>query len=85
MTAEAEPSAVHHQQAELRLGLDVGLTRIDGELALLTQHDRRTAKDLEDLSLRVADLERSRWPVPALTAVMALGTLAAAVWQAVGR
>jgi hypothetical protein len=62
----------------------VGLTRIEGGLALLTQRDDQTTKDLDDLSARVVALEHTRWPLPTLAAVAAVGALAVAVWQALG-
>ena len=47
--------------------------------------DRRvTAKELDDLSTRVVALEHTRWPLPAVAAIAAVGALAVAVWQALG-
>ncbi|NGO08150.1 hypothetical protein G5C60_11000 [Streptomyces sp. HC44] len=85
MTAEPEHPVVHGELAELRRSHEVGLARIEGGLALLTQHDERTAKDLDDLSARVVILEHNRWPLPALVTVTAVGSLVVTVWQAFGR
>ncbi|MFF4348375.1 hypothetical protein [Streptomyces sp. NPDC001530] len=84
MTADPEHPVVPGELAELRRSLEVGLTRIEGGLALLTQRDDQTAKDLDDLSARVVALEHTRWPLPTLAAVAAVGALAVAVWQALG-
>ncbi|WP_333745667.1 hypothetical protein [Streptomyces sp. IBSBF 2950] len=68
--------------AELRRALEVGLARIDGQLALLVQRSDQTDKAVEDLEARVAVLERSRWPLPALSVLIALGAL---VWAVLGQ
>ena len=84
MTADPELPAAPRELAELRRSLEVGFTRIEGGLALLTQRDDQTAKDLDDLSARVVALEHTRWPLPTLAAIAAVGALAMAVWQALG-
>ncbi|AVH59767.1 MULTISPECIES: hypothetical protein [Streptomyces] len=84
MTADPEHPVVPGELAELRRSLEVGLTRIEGGLALLTQRDEQTAKDLNDLSARVVALEHTRWPLPTLAVVAAVGALAVAVWQTLG-
>ncbi|MCF1592371.1 MULTISPECIES: hypothetical protein [Streptomyces] len=67
--------------AELRRALEVGLARIDGQLALLVQRSDQTDKAVEELEERVAALERTRWPLPALSVLIALGAL---VWAVLG-
>ncbi|GAA2647526.1 hypothetical protein [Streptomyces vastus] len=85
MTTEPEHPVVHGELAELRRSLEVGLARIEGGQALLTQRDEQTAKHVDDLSTRVVALEHHRWPLPALAALTAVGSLAVTVWQAMGR
>ncbi len=85
MTPDPEHPVVHEEHAELRRSLDVGLARIEGHLALLTQRDEQSIKELDDLCTRITALEHSRWPLPALASLTALGALVVAVWQAVGR
>ncbi|MFI6684492.1 hypothetical protein [Streptomyces sp. NPDC050485] len=70
--------------AELRRCLDVGLTRMDGQHALLAQRGEQTEHELTDLVERVAALEHLRWPLPAVTVLSAVGALSLAVWQALG-
>ncbi|GGV24767.1 hypothetical protein AB0I84_15225 [Streptomyces spectabilis] len=84
MTTDPERPVVPEELAELRRSLDVGLARVDGQLALLTQRDVQHTKDQDDLSVRIAALEHTRWPLPALAALTAVGALAVAVWQAIG-
>ncbi|MDI3420298.1 hypothetical protein [Streptomyces luteolus] len=85
MTTDPEQTVVPEEHAELRRSIDVGLAQVDGRLALLTQRDERSSKDLDELSARVAALERNRWPLPALAVLAALGALVVAIWQAAGR
>ncbi|MFC7259610.1 hypothetical protein [Streptomyces lutosisoli] len=84
MTADPEHPVIPGELAELRRSLEVGFTRIEGGLALLTQRDDQTSKDLDDLSARVVALEHTRWPLPTVAVVAAVGALAVAVWQALG-
>ncbi|WP_369239256.1 hypothetical protein AB5J56_36390 [Streptomyces sp. R21] len=84
MTTNPEHPVVPGELAELRRSLEVGFTRIEGGLALLTQRDDQTAKDLDELSSRIVALENTRWPLPTLAVVAAVGALAVAVWQALG-
>ncbi|MEV2254655.1 hypothetical protein AB0I94_29485 [Streptomyces sp. NPDC050147] len=85
MTADPELRVVPEELAELRRSLEVGLARVDGQLALLTQHDEQNVKNQDELAVRITALEHTRWPLPALLALTAVGALAVAVWQAIGR
>ncbi|MFE1953070.1 MULTISPECIES: hypothetical protein [Streptomyces] len=85
MTTDPERPVVPEELAELRRVFEVGLTRIDGRLALLAHRDDETAKDQDELSARVTALEHTRWPLPAVAALAAVGALAVAVWQLLGR
>ncbi|KPI15648.1 hypothetical protein OK074_2093 [Actinobacteria bacterium OK074] len=71
--------------AELRRALEVGLARIDGQLALLVQRSDQIDKDIDELDARVTSLERSRWPLPAISTLTGLAALVIAVWSALGR
>ncbi|MEU6702819.1 hypothetical protein [Streptomyces wuyuanensis] len=84
MTTDPDHLAAVEEFAEMRRSLDVGLARIDGHLALLAQRHDRVDRDLDELTARVVTLEHSRWPLPAVAALTALGALAVAVWQAAG-
>lgn len=84
MTTDPDHLAAVEEFAELRRSLDVGLARIDGHLALLAQRHDRVDRDLDELTARVVTLEHSRWPLPAVAALTALGALAVAVWRATG-
>ncbi|MEU3704685.1 hypothetical protein AB0E82_20650 [Streptomyces anulatus] len=71
--------------SELRRSLEVGLARIDGQLALIVQRSDQIDKDVEDLQGRVTALERARWPLPTLSVLIALGALVLGVWGALGK
>lgn len=66
--------------AELRSALEVGLARIDGQLALLVQRSDQTDKAVEDLEERVASLERSRWPLPTIAVLASVTAVALTVF-----
>ncbi|MCX3062492.1 hypothetical protein [Streptomyces beihaiensis] len=85
MTTDPEHPVVPEELAELRRLFEVGLTRVDGRLALLAHRDDQNAKDQDELSARVSALERTRWPVPTVAALAAVGALAVTLWQALGR
>ncbi|MDG4860359.1 hypothetical protein P8605_19735 [Streptomyces sp. T-3] len=84
MTTDPEHPVVLEEHAELRRTLEVGLVHIDGRLALVTQRVEQSAKDTEDLCTRVSALEHSRWPLPTIAALAAVGALVVAIWQATG-
>ncbi|MFF3056369.1 hypothetical protein [Streptomyces sp. NPDC057909] len=71
--------------AELRRALEVGLARIDGQLALIAQRSDQIDKAVEELDVRVAALEKSRWPLPTVSALTGLTALGVAAWSALGR
>ncbi|MFB7545097.1 hypothetical protein ACIOEZ_32265 [Streptomyces sp. NPDC087866] len=71
--------------SELRRSLEVGLARIDGQLALIVQRSDQIDKDVEDLQGRVTALERARWPLPTLSVLIALGALVLGAWGALGK
>ncbi|MFD4951098.1 hypothetical protein [Streptomyces sp. NPDC058451] len=85
MTTDPEHPAVPGELAELRRRLDVAYARVEGGLALLSHRTEETAKELDEVSTRLVALEHSRWPLPAVAALTALGSLVVAVWQFLGR
>ena len=84
MTADPEHPVVHGELAELRRRLDVAQARVEGGLTLRSHRAEQTSKDVDDQSTRVVEMEHTRWPLPAVAAITAVGALAVAVWQALG-
>ncbi|MER8002089.1 hypothetical protein [Streptomyces sp. NPDC095613] len=65
--------------AELRAALEVGLARIDGQLALLVQRSDQTDKAIEELEQRVSALEKGRWPLPTVAALASVTAVVLAI------
>ncbi|MFC0598663.1 hypothetical protein [Streptomyces palmae] len=84
MITESEPTATSAELAELRRSVDVGMTRIDGQLALLAHRGEKAEQDLTQLTHRLRTVERGRWPLPSLAALTGLCGLAVTVWQTFG-
>ncbi|WP_234467662.1 MULTISPECIES: hypothetical protein [unclassified Streptomyces] len=64
--------------------MEVGFTEQRGQLALLVQRGDQTDKTLDDHEKRLDAIERSRWPLPTVAALTAVGALAVTVWQSLG-
>ncbi|KUJ66590.1 hypothetical protein ACZ90_34820 [Streptomyces albus subsp. albus] len=84
MTTEPEHPATAAELAELRRNVDVGMARIDGQLALLAHRGEKAEQDLTQLTSRLRTVEHGRWPLPSLAALTGVCGLAVAVWQAFG-
>ncbi|MFI1942069.1 hypothetical protein ACH44C_33665 [Streptomyces purpureus] len=69
----------------LRGTVDAGFARVDGQLALLVQRGDQTDKQLADHEARLDALEKARWPLPSLAALVSLGALGATLYQLAGR
>ena len=63
-------------------GVSRDLSEIKTACAVLVERSNRTENDVRELETRVTSLEKNRWPLPSLAALVAVGSLA---WQVVGR
>jgi hypothetical protein len=80
-----ETTSVALELAEIRRSVEVGFTEQRGQLALLVQRGEQTDKKLDDHENRLDALEKTRWPLPSIAVLVAMGSLGVAVWQATGR
>ncbi|MFF3463313.1 hypothetical protein ACWCQN_08300 [Streptomyces sp. NPDC001984] len=85
MTADPEHLVAHGELAELRRRLDVAYARVEGGLALLNHRTEEAAKELDELNSRMHSLEHTRWPLPSVAALTAVGALVVTIWQALAR
>ncbi|MFE7120773.1 hypothetical protein ACFU99_35615 [Streptomyces sp. NPDC057654] len=65
----------------LRGTVEAGFARLDGALALLVQRSDQTDQRLAELDQRLAAVERSRWPLPSIAALVAVAGLLLTLWQ----
>ncbi|MGY4988920.1 hypothetical protein [Streptomyces nigrescens] len=65
----------------LRGTVEAGFARLDGRLDLLAQRDDQTDKTLDDHEQRLTALERARWPLPSIAALVAVAALAMSAWE----
>lgn len=80
-----ESQSVALELAELRRTMEVGFAEQRGQLALLVQRGDQTDKALDEHEKRLDALERARWPLPSLAALMSCAALVISFWQSAGR
>lgn len=78
---EPDPAAVAVELERLRGAVEVGFARTDGSLALLVQRSDQTEKKLDDHDRRLDTLERSRWPLPSIAAVLGVAGLLLSIYS----
>ncbi|WP_431982570.1 hypothetical protein [Streptomyces qinglanensis] len=82
MRPPSDPAAVTLELERLRRSVEVGFAKTDGALALLVQRSDQTDEALKDHEQRLATLERSRWPLPSVAALVALAGLLVSLYTA---
>ncbi|MFI1830668.1 hypothetical protein ACH41E_30155 [Streptomyces sp. NPDC020412] len=84
MTPE-QTTQVAVELERLRGTIDAGFARVDGSLALLVQRSDQTDQRLADHESRLDALEKSRWPLPSIAALMGLAGVVVSAYALVGR
>ncbi|MGW1762748.1 hypothetical protein ACWCQL_01425 [Streptomyces sp. NPDC002073] len=79
------PSDVALELERLRATVETGFARLDGALALLVQRSDQLDTRLADHEQRLDALERGRWPLPSVLALVAVIGLAITLWQTATR
>ncbi|WUN84286.1 hypothetical protein OHA91_22720 [Streptomyces erythrochromogenes] len=69
----------------MRGTMEAGFARVDGSLALLVQRGDQTDKTIDDHERRLDALEKGRWPLPSLAALVSLAALGATMYQLAAR
>lgn len=77
----SDPAAVAVELEKLRGTMETGFARVDGSLALLVQRGDQTDRAIADHEQRLDALERTRWPLPSLAALVGLVGLILSLWQ----
>ncbi|WP_326728854.1 hypothetical protein [Streptomyces phaeochromogenes] len=81
MTQPPPTESVAVELEKLRGTMAEGFARVDGALALLVQRGDQTDRQLADHDQRLDNLERSRWPLPSVAAVVGVSGLALSLYQ----
>lgn len=81
----AESGQVAVELERMRGTLEAGFARVDGSLALLVQRGDQTDKVLDDHDRRLDALEKGRWPLPSLAALISLAALGVTLYQLAAR
>lgn len=76
-----DPNDIALELAQLRGSVEAGFARLDGRLDLLAQRDDQTDKRLDEHDRRLDTLERTRWPLPSIAALIGGAGCALSVWQ----
>lgn len=69
----------------LRGAVDTGFATLNGRLDVALQRTTTAESDIADLERRIAALERGRWPLPSLAAVVALAGLLVSIYGTLAR
>ncbi|AGK80391.1 hypothetical protein SFUL_5503 [Streptomyces microflavus DSM 40593] len=77
----SDPAAVAVELEKLRGTMAAGFATVNGSLALVAQRTDQTDRILTDHEQRLDALERARWPLPSLAALVGVVSLALALWQ----
>lgn len=80
-----EQHSVAVELERLRGAVDTGFAKLDGRLDASLQRTGQIEKDVGDLEGRVTALERARWPLPSLAAVVSVAALGLTVYQSTSR
>ncbi|MGC5343637.1 hypothetical protein [Streptomyces sp. DT171] len=77
----SDPAAVAVELEKLRGTMETGFATVNGSLALVAQRTDQTDRILTDHEQRLDALERARWPLPSIAALVAVIGLALTLWQ----
>ncbi|WP_405195186.1 hypothetical protein [Streptomyces anulatus] len=77
----SDPAAVAVELEKLRGTMETGFATVNGSLALVAQRTDQTDRILTDHEQRLDALERGRWPLPSIAALVAVIGLALTLWQ----
>ncbi|MEU4178209.1 hypothetical protein [Streptomyces sp. NPDC026589] len=77
----SDPAAVAVELEKLRGTMETGFATVNGSLALVAQRTDQTDRTLTDHEQRLDALERARWPLPSIAALVAVIGLALTLWQ----
>ncbi|KOX16618.1 hypothetical protein ADL06_33330 [Streptomyces sp. NRRL F-6491] len=61
--------------------VEAGFARLDGQLALIMQRGDQVDRQLADHETRLDALEKNRWPVSSVLALVAVLGFALTLWQ----
>lgn len=60
------------------------VVRLTGRVDVLIEQQTNTSQEVKDHEARLRSLERGRWPLPAVSVLVALASFGLALWSVVG-
>ncbi|WP_424891778.1 hypothetical protein [Streptomyces sp. XH2] len=79
-----EPS-VAVELERLRGSVDTGFARLEGRLDVLLQRTTAAETDIAAMEARIAALEKARWPLPSLAAIVGVAALLLSLYGTIAR
>lgn len=76
-----ESTQVAVELERLRGAVDTGFATLNGRLDTSLQRTTQVEKDVSELEIRVTALEKARWPLPSIAALVAVAGLVLSLIQ----
>lgn len=81
MVTPQESTQVAVELERLRGAVDTGFATLNGRLDTSLQRTTQVEKDVSELEIRVTALEKARWPLPSIAALVAVAGLVLSLIQ----
>ncbi|MFF4403850.1 hypothetical protein [Streptomyces sp. NPDC001404] len=80
-----DPLRVPVELERLRGAVDTGFATLNGRLDVALQRTTSVETDLTELERRIVSLERARWPLPSIAALIGLASMLITLYEVLNR